>query len=58
MVKTHSLLLVLKNPSAYIEVECSCSYFLGYADKKDLKPSGEPMFKCPKCLERFDVICE
>lgn len=40
----------------YTDIECECGYFLGYANKNDLKPTGEPMFKCPICLSRFDVI--
>jgi hypothetical protein len=58
-VKLHDISLFLKkgiSQGDYIEIECSCGFFLGYANKNDLKPSKEVMFKCPKCLERFDIV--
>jgi hypothetical protein len=58
-VKVYDISLFLKmgiNPNDFVDIDCSCGFFLGYANKNDLKPSKEIMFQCPKCLERFDVI--
>lgn len=39
-----------------VEVGCRCGYFLGYAKREELFPIGKPMFECPSCGERFDVL--
>lgn len=58
MIKLYNVGIFLQpiNKDDFVEIECQCGYLLGYANKNDLKPTGKPMFECPKCKDMFDFV--